>query len=203
MIEYFISKLIKKMHFKSIKASDIHSTVKIEAGCHIINSKIGKYSYTGYDCQILNTNIGAFCSLGNNIIIGGAPHSIEWVSSSPVFNENKDSIKTKFSHHKFSLDNTTNIGNDVWIGNNVLIKANISIGDGVVIGMGSVVTKNVGPYEIWAGNPAKFIRNRFDNRIKEFMLDIAWWEWSDKKLKTYSPYINDIALFVKKVNENR
>src|SRR5690606_33590326 len=136
-----------------------------------------------------------FCSIGANVIIGGAAHTINWVSTSTVFNENKDHLPTKFSKHKFSLDSSTKLGNDIWIGNNVLIKANLTIGDGAIIGMGSVVTKDVGPFEIWAGNPAKLIRKRFDNERIEFLLKSEWWSWPDNKIKRYASSFNDVESF--------
>ena len=73
------------------------------------------------------------------------------------------------------------IGNDVWIGLNTTILSGISIGDGAIIGAESLVTKNVGPYEIWGGNPAKFIKKRFDDDTIQKLLEIKWWDWEDRK----------------------
>lgn len=195
-LEYLISKIIKKLHFKAIYNSNIHKTSKVCAGSQLVNVKMGKYSDIGYDCIIINTEIGAFCSLGANIVIGGASHSIDWVSTSPVFNENKDHLPKKFSYHKFSLDSKTVIGNDVWIGNNVMIKSNLIIGDGAVLGMGSIVTKNVGPYEIWAGNPAKFIRKRFEDDKIEELLKTQWWNWTDKEIEKNAPLFVNVDSFL-------
>ena len=195
-LEYLISKIIKKLHFRAILNSEIHKTSKVCAGSQLVNVKMGKYSDVGYDCTIINTDIGAFCSLGANIVIGGASHTIDWVSTSPVFNENKDHLPKKFSHHKFSLDSKTFVGNDVWIGNNVMIKSNVKIGDGAVLGMGSIVTKDVGPYEIWAGNPAKLIRKRFEeDKINKF-LQIKWWDWTDEEIEKKAPLFNNTDAFL-------
>jgi acetyltransferase-like isoleucine patch superfamily enzyme len=196
--EYILSKLIKKLHLRAILNSDMHSTSKICAGSQLVNSKMGKYSDIGYDCTIINTEIGSFCSLGANIIIGGAGHTVDWISTSPVFNENKDHLPKKFSLHKFNLESKNSIGNDVWIGNNVLIKAGVKVGDGVVIGMGSIVTKDIPPYEIWAGNPAKFIKNRFNENEKKELLKMQWWYWDDDKISKYAPYFNDVPELVKR-----
>lgn len=197
-IEYYWSKLLKKIRFKAVVDSQIHKTSKVSAGSQVVGSTIGKHSDVGYDCVIINSSIGAFCSLGANIIIGGPPHTLDWVSTSPVFNENKDHLPQKFAYHKFSLDTSTKVGNDVWIGNNVLIKANVTIGDGAVLGMGSVVTKNVGPYEIWGGNPARMIRKRFDDDVIEKLLDTKWWEWDDKAIKESGHLFNDVKAFIGK-----
>lgn len=197
-IEYLVSKIIKKLHLRAIINSDIHETSKVCAGSQIVNVKMNKYSDIGYDCVIINTSIGAFCSFGANIVIGGANHTVDWASTSPVFNENKDHLKKKFSHHKFDLNSKTIIGNDVWIGDRVMVKAGLNIGDGVVIGMGSVVTKSIPSYEIWAGNPAKFIKKRFkEEEIIEFN-KMKWWNWDDDKIFKYSSCFNEVPELIKK-----
>ncbi len=200
-IEYIWNKVLKKIRLKAIVDSKIHTTSKVCSGSQLVNVTMGKHSDIGYDCTIINTHIGSFCSLGANIIIGGLSHSIDWVSTSPVFNENIDHLKQKFSHHKFNLFVETHIGHDVWIANNAQIKAGIKIGNGAVIGMGSVVVKDVGPYEIWAGNPARLIRKRFDDETIHQLLETDWYNWSDDKIKKYAPYFNDVPLFIKKINE--
>ena len=89
------------------------------------------------------------------------------VSTSPVFYSGRDSVKAKFSKHERKKYNTV-IGHDVWIGQNIRIKQGVNIGTGAIIGMGSIVTKDVPPYNIYAGNPAKFIRKRFDDKGHRF-----------------------------------
>lgn len=117
-----------------------------------------RYSFCGYNCEMINVEIGSFCSIANGVVIGGEMHPLEWISTSPVFYEGRDSIDMKFSEHKRKKGLKTIIGHDVWIGQNSLIKQGIKIGNGAVIGMGSVVTKDVAPYSIVAGNPTKLIK---------------------------------------------
>lgn len=195
-LEYYWSKLIKRIRMRALVNVDIDKRSKVCSGSQLVNVKIGKYTDIGYDCIIINTEIGAFCSFGANIIIGGASHTVDWVSTSPVFNENKDHLTKKFSYHKFSLDSKTIIGNDVWIGNNVLIKSNLKIADGSVIGMGSVVTKDIGPYEIWAGNPAKFIKKRFSDEKISKLLKSNWWNWEDGDIEKRAYQFNDPDAFL-------
>ena len=197
-VEYIISKIIKKLHLRAILNSQIHRTSKVCAGSHLVDVQIGKYSDIGYDCMIVNTTIGAFCSFGANIIVGGAGHTVDWCSTSPVFNENNDHLKKKFSNHKFDHTLHTTIGNDIWIGNNVLIKAGVKIGDGVVIGMGSVVTKDIPSYEIWAGNPAKLIKKRFEDSISLDLQKMKWWDWDDSKISFYANWFNNVELLIEK-----
>jgi acetyltransferase-like isoleucine patch superfamily enzyme len=196
LLEYYISKAIKKLHLRAILNCQIHKTSKVCAGSHLVNVKMDKYSDVGYDCTIIDTKIGAFCSLGANINIGGASHSVNWVSTSPVFNENKDHIKKKFAHHKYDFSRQTAIGNDVWIGDRTLIKAGVTVGDGAVIGMGSVVTKDIPPYQIWAGNPAKMIKNRFSEDIINDLLKVKWWEFDDDTIEDMAESFCDAVMFV-------
>lgn len=197
-LEYLFSKLIKKMHLRAIVNSEIAKTSNVCAGSHVVNARIGRYSDVGYDCNIINTTIGSFCSFGSNIKVGGASHTIDWVSTSQVFNRNKDSLKKKFSQHSFEPFNSTVIGNDVWIGDNVLIKAGVIIGDGVVIGMGSVVTKDIPSYEVWAGNPAKIIKKRFKEDEVSELISLKWWDWDNQKISKYSSYFNDVPELIKR-----
>lgn len=197
--EYLLSKLIKKMHLRAILNCEIPKTSNVCSGSHLVNVKMGKYSDIGYDCSITNATLGSFCSLGANIKIGGANHTVEWVSTSQVFNKNKDSLKKKFSQHAFEPFLSTKIGNDVWIGDNVMIKAGVTIGDGVVIGMGSIVTKDISSFQIWAGNPARLIKNRFDDISILKLSTIKWWEWDDYQIEQNAIYFNNLKYFLNKV----
>ena len=196
-VEYYYAKVLKKMRGKALKNSQIHKTSKVESGSHVINTKMDKFSFCGYNCEIINCSIGSFCSISDNVVIGGAMHPLNWVSMSPVFYEGKDSVREKFSTHKRDPEKTTIIEHDVWIGKNVLIKQGLKIGTGAVIGMGSVVTKDVEPYAIVAGCPAKFIRKRFDDIIIKKLLDIEWWNFKDEKLNQFAQYFTDPDLFIK------
>ena len=200
-ILYYFARLLKKMRGKAISNSKIHKTSKIESGSQIVNVTMGKHSFCGYDCTIVNCEIGNFCSISNGVVIGGGMHPIEWVSTSPVFYRGRDSVKKKYSTHSRELQKRTYIGNDVWIGERVLIKQGIAIGHGAVIGMGSIVTKDVKPYTIVGGNPAKIIRERFTSEIARDLLAIKFWDMSDQELKKYAEYIKDPNQFIKEVKK--
>lgn len=203
-LAYLWNKVLKKMRGAAVANSSIHKTSKVEAGSQFINSSMDRYSFCGYDCKILNCNIGAFCSIADGVIIGGAQHPIEWASTSPVFYRGRDSVAKKFSEFERPKSKRTIIGNDVWIGDRALIKGGVEIGDGAIIGMGSVVTKNVGAYEIWAGNPAKLIRKRFDDNTVQELLNSAWWNLDDATILKYSQYIREPNQFVSQLKkENR
>ncbi|MFN7015357.1 MAG: CatB-related O-acetyltransferase [Bacteroidia bacterium] len=197
--KYIYAKLLKKARSSAVLNSELHPTAAIESGSSFINSKLGKHSFCGYDCEIVNTEIGNYVSIANNVIIGGAMHPMDWVSMSPVFYKGRDSVRKKFSEFERAADKKTVIGSDVWIGNYALIKQGITVGTGSVLGMGSVLTKDVGPYEIWAGSPAKFIRKRFDNETIEILLKSEWWLLPDDELQKLAHTFNDIEAFKKLV----
>ncbi|MGE5355532.1 MAG: CatB-related O-acetyltransferase [Deltaproteobacteria bacterium] len=198
-ILYYWAKFFKKIKYKAILNSKIHHTSKVEAGSEFINSTMDKHSFCGYDCEIINCDIGSFCSIANRVVIGGGMHPMGWVSTSPVFYEGKDSVKQKFSEHKRVPPRKTIIGHDVWIGEYAILKQGIKIGTGAVIGMGSVVTKDVEPYSIVGGNPAKEIRKRFDSETIDELLKSKWWDYSDKELNNYAKYFNEPQEFLKKL----
>lgn len=195
-IIYIISKLLKKLRIPAIKNSIIHKTSKVCSASTVVNSKIDKYTYIGNNSTIIETEIGSFCSIADNVIIGGASHPLNWVSTSPVFLEGRNILNKNFQECEYNPYLKTYIENDVWIGNNCLIKSGIKIETGAVIGMGSVLTKNVGAYEIWAGNPAKFLKKRFDDKIIEKLLNTQWWNEEDSMIQKKTNEFNNINKFI-------
>jgi acetyltransferase-like isoleucine patch superfamily enzyme len=164
---------------------------------------VGKYSYGRPNINWNNNDakliIGNFCSIANgvNIYLGGN-HRIDWITTYPFGHIHKN-IFNKFDGvgHPSTKGNVV-IGNDVWIGANSTIMSGIKIGDGSVIANNSHVVKNVEPYSIVGGNPAKHIRYRFtQEQIKE-LLDIQWWYWEDEKINEFTKILcnNDIDDFI-------
>lgn len=199
-IEYYWSKILKKIRRQAVKNSNIHPSSKIEPGSHVLNSTFDKHSFCGYDCQINNSDIGSFCSIADNVIIGPSSHPYNWVGGSPVFYSGKDSVKAKFSEFERENPLRTVIGNDVWIGINSMIKSGVKIGHGSIIGMGSVVTKDVAPYTIVGGCPAKIIKKRFDDEVILGLLESKWWDLKDSELRKLAKHIKDPIIFLKEYN---
>lgn len=200
-VYYLWSKILKKIRGSAIFHSNVHKTAKIESGSSVVYSTFGKHSFCGYDCEIFYCDIGSFCSIGNNVKIGGGMHPVEWVSTSPVFYEGRDSVRAKFSEHKRIAVERTIIGHDVWIGQGAMIKQGVKIGTGAVVGMGSIVTKDVDPYKIVAGSPAKVIKDRFDIQLANKLLKSKWWDLSDKELKRFAKSFNDPKKFIEEFSE--
>ena len=200
-MKYGVARVLNRKP-NAIRGSVIDKTASVGNGAQIVNCKIGRYSYI-YGSSAVETEIGSFCSIAAGTSIGGGSHPTNWVSSSPVFYKGRNVLKTNFSQNEYKEFKKTTIGNDVWIGSNCRIKGGVTIGHGAVIGMGSVVTKDIPPYEIWAGNPAKLIRKRFDDETIEKLLATKWWELPDEKLKEFGDLFNDPKELIKKLEENR
>lgn len=134
--------------------------------------------------------VGSFCSIahGLNVFLTGN-HRTDWVTIYPFGHINKN-IFNNFNGtgHPAPKGNVI-IGNDVWIGSFVTIMPNVTIGDGAVIACNSHVIKNVEPYSIVGGNPAKFIKYRFSKEQIEKLLEIKWWKWDDEKINRYTPLL--------------
>lgn len=172
--------------FCILQESVVDKTAAICTGVRFYRGKIGKYSYIGNNSFVSDTDIGNFTSISTDCYIGGTSHPTDWVSTSPVFHKWENIMKKNFARHEFEIFKRTTIGNDVWIGNRVMIKAGVKISDGAVVGMGSIVTKDIGPYEIWAGNPARLIRKRFDDETIDAFEKMKWWKWDDNTIEKYA-----------------
>ena len=97
-VSYIWNKFCKKLLGKSIRKSKISKKAFINSGSNVFESSFGNYSYCGYDCWIINTEIGSFCSISNSVRIGGPSHPVDWVSTSPVFHSNKNVLKKYFEN---------------------------------------------------------------------------------------------------------
>lgn len=186
-IGYLYSKFFKKiLRGKSILHSKVDKKSKIYSGSQFQDSSLGRYSYVGYDCEIFNCQIGSFCSIANGVIIGGAKHPLSWVSTSPVFYVAKGGTGEHLGGLEEPQRKQTIVGNDVWIGSRAIIMEGVNIGNGVVIGSGAVVTKDVPDYAIVVGVPARILRFRFEEEIRQKISETKWWNLSEEELKEVS-----------------
>ncbi len=191
------SKFFIRLHGTSIRRSKLHKTTCIDIGCNVIDCEIGRCSYLAYNVWAIKVKIGSFCSIGDGAYIGGAEHPMEWVSTSPAFENVRNSFpKKRYANLDMPTHKMTTIGNDVWIGHNAVIKQGVTIGDGAVIGSNAVVTKNVPPYAVVGGVPAKVIKYRFSEEQIRFLLQTEWWNYSDEQLSDLGCSFKDINSFM-------
>lgn len=151
--------------------------------------EVGKYSYGYIQFMHLDigrlASIGSFCSIADGVIVSNGNHPIDRLTTHPFTSEKvygfiNHNTPTEWLHSK---NGKITIGNDVWIGLNAVILTSVSIGNGAIVGAGSVVTHDVPPYAIVAGNPAKLIRYRFGADTINLILKTKWWERSNKEIK--------------------
>lgn len=140
----------------------------------IYNSKIGRYTYTGRNTHIWHAEVGAFCSISWNVSIGGANHDYTKITThSFLYSKDFGIIKENPLYDRFV--ESCIIGNDVWIGSNAVICRGVTIGNGAVIGAGAIVTKDVDPYTIVIGVPARPLKKRFSDEIIVELQKCQWW----------------------------
>lgn len=161
--------------------------------CHI-----GNYTFIGKNTFIDNCkSIGSFCSISFDVKIGLRNHNINTISSSQYFYKK---YKGWVIEDNFSQENSVIIENDVLISANVVILDGVKIGTGAVIGAGALVNKNIPPYAIVAGVPAKIIRYRFDKETIKLLIESKWWINDKKVLKKLSKYFDNPIKFLKNLN---
>jgi acetyltransferase-like isoleucine patch superfamily enzyme len=173
---------------------------------------LGKYSYTGRNINVLFENdasyvIGKFSSIASDLTIClGGNHRHDWVTTYP-FGHTQHNVFTTYNgtgHPRTKGD--VIIGNDVWIGDNVTIMSGVTIGDGAVLARNSHVVKNVEPYTLVGGNPAKLIKYRFEKEQIDKLLEIKWWDWEEEKINRVAPLLcnTNIDAFIQSaLSENK
>ncbi len=173
--------------------NSIDKTVVVYRGAKIKGAVIGAHTYISANTDIENAEIGKFCSVADYCRIGMSSHSLNFLSTSPIFTQTGNALQDRWIEkdifEKKSDEERTYIGNDVWIGSHAMVLGGVKVGDGAVIGAGAVVTKDVPPYAIVGGVPARIIRYRFSPDIIKELEELQWWLLPEEGIK------NNIHLF--------
>lgn len=210
---YFRFKLRNK-NIRFLKGSKINRNCFFEGfnsvgeRTKLSNCYFGQGSYVGRNNELSSIKIGKYCSLGSfiNNTAGRHPASV-FVSTHPAFfSKGKAAGFTYVEENKFEELKRVNdrylveIGNDVWIGDNVTILDGLKIGDGAIVGAGSIVTKDIEPYTINIGVPAKPMKKRFKDEQINFLIDFKWWDRDLDWIEENANLFENITLFMKKYN---
>jgi acetyltransferase-like isoleucine patch superfamily enzyme len=189
-----------KLRFKNSiidKNCKINSDCALKDKCHVLensilnNTEVDRFSYVGRNCLIQNAKIGSFCSIANDVIIGLGKHPLSYFSTSPLFYKKRNTFNYPIVKQDLEFDEyeLISIGSDVWIGARAIILDGVEIGHGAIIAANSLVNKNVPPYSIVGGIPAKVIKYRFTDEIIEKLLHEKWWEWEIHRIIREMPEV--------------
>lgn len=182
--------------------STIGKFVRIYNGCRIGSTNISAYTYIGAGSRLENVDIGSFCSVGPDVLCGLGLHPYNMISTYPGFYSKKASGSFFLGSHKGVVENNrVVIGSDVWIGARAILLGGIKVGHGAIIAANAVVNKDVPPYAIVGGVPARIIKYRFDPNLISILLDSKWWEEPIEKLKLVSEYSDKPLEFVRKLQK--
>lgn len=188
-----LSKLLSKgVRVNEAGFYEVTEKLNLEVPCRVQKLSAGQIEVGAFSYFLTNrihkntrVRIGRYCSISENVVFGLAEHPTDWLGISEfqwVNNFMKSGNKPESNFVPPSR--LVTIGNDVWIGDSVLIKGGVSVGNGAIIGAGAVVTKDVEPYAIIGGVPAKLIRYRFSKEIIEKLQQLKWWDYHAKDLQS-------------------
>lgn len=170
--------------YSRVRRSKLGCYVRIDRQNLIQDSIIGDYAYTGPFDMIFRSNIGKYCSISYGVTIGPPEHNYHRLSMHPFIHlSNYNILGAEEIIVSDKQDKPCNIGNDVWIGCNATILRGVTIGDGAIVAANALVNKDVPPYAIVGGVPAKILKYRFSEVIIAKLLQLKWWNFPIEKIR--------------------
>lgn len=170
--------------FSRIRNSHLGKYIKIDRNNLLLGVDFGDYSYTGPFDMIFRCKLGRFCSISYGVTIGPPEHDYKKISTHPfVYDEFYNIAPASELLQTTKFDKELEIGNDVWVGCNATILRGVRVGDGAIIAANALVNKDVPPYAIVAGVPAKVVKYRFSPDIISALLELKWWEWETERIR--------------------
>ena len=164
--------------------SQVSRKAKVYGMAKLFDSSVDDYTYIGRKTTLVNAKVGKFCSIAGGCTIGMATHTLNHLSTSPIFTERSNALQRIWCDNSaVNPYHDVVVGNDVWIGARVMVMGGVTIGDGAVIGAGAIVTHDVPPYAIVAGVPARVKKYRFDEDTIKGLLEIQWWNLPEERMK--------------------
>ena len=160
--------------------------IEIGRGARVAHSTLGDYSYCDRYADIANAEIGKFSNIASYVRIGATDHPMDKASlhhfhyRSADYFDDAEHDQSWFAHRR---SRRAVIGHDTWLGHGAQVRPEVTIGHGAVIAGGAIVTKDVAPYMVVAGIPAKPLKSRYPSDVAERMIALAWWDWSHEKLR--------------------
>ncbi len=170
----------------SVTSSAIGRYTEIAERCKVSEATLGDYSYMMQDCQVWAASIGKFVNMASHVRLNATNHPTERATLHHFTYRANDYWPDAAREETFfdwRRSNAVSIGHDVWIGHGATVLPGVTIGNGAVIGAGAVVSKDVPPYAITGGVPARLIRERFDAATGCRLDKLAWWDWSHDQLR--------------------
>jgi acetyltransferase-like isoleucine patch superfamily enzyme len=201
-LEHIFVQIFKKLQTRNLIKQKDRDRNLVFHGSTQPRLNIGTHTYAnGLTIYCWNSDfelsIGKYCSIADNVtVIAGGEHHMERVSSYPFSDRWK--LVSENEQPKALDKGGIKIGHDVWIGHGATILSGVSIGHGAVIGAMAVVTKNVEPYSVVVGNPAKHIKSRFPETLVESLIKIKWWDWPENKIKESQELFQNPEAFISK-----